>query len=157
MPLIHLTTVIHAPMNRVFDLSRSITLHKRSMGNSKEEAIKGRTSGLIEYDETVTWRARHLNKTRLLTTKITAMQKDHYFCDEMVEGDFAYMKHEHFFREINNGTVLIDLFDFGTPYGRIGRWFEKLYLKRYMKKLLLQRNNIIKEYAESDKWRVVLD
>lgn len=157
MPLIHLTTVIHAPMQRVFDLSRSITLHKRSMEHSKEEAIKGRTSGLIEYDETVTWRAKHLNKMRQLTMKITAMQKDHYFCDEMVEGDFTFMKHEHFFREIANGTVVIDIMEFGTPYGRFGRWFEKLYLRKYMKKLLTQRNNTIKEYAESEKWRVVLD
>lgn len=157
MPLIHLTTVIHAPLNIVFDLSRSITLHKRSMEHSKEEAIKGRTSGLIEYDETVTWRAKHLNKVRQLTIKITAMQKDHYFCDEMVEGDFTFMKHEHFFREISNGTVVIDIMEFGTPYGRIGRWFEKLYLKKYMTRLLAHRNNVIKEYAESEKWRVVLD
>ncbi len=62
MPLIHLTTVIHAPLHRVFDLSRSITLHKRSMEHLQEEAVKGRTSGLIEYDETVTWRAKHLTK-----------------------------------------------------------------------------------------------
>ncbi len=157
MPLIHLTTVIHAPMDRVFDLSRSITLHKRSMEHNKEEAVKGRTSGLMEYDDTVTWRAKHLNKVRLLTMKMTAMQKHHYFCDEMLEGDFSFIRHEHFFREIENGTVVIDKFEFGTPYGRMGRWFERLYLKKYMKRLLQLRNKIIKEYAESEKWRVILD
>lgn len=157
MPLIHLTTVIHAPLTRVFDLSRSITLHKRSMEHLQEEAVKGKTSGLIEYDETVTWRAKHLRKVRVLTTRITAMQKHHYFCDEMEEGDFTFMKHEHHFHEIKNGTVVIDIFEFGTPYGRFGRWFEKIYLKNYMKRLLQQRNKIIKEYAESEKWRVILD
>ncbi|MGX5818137.1 SRPBCC family protein [Chitinophaga lutea] len=157
MPRIHLTTVIHAPMQRVFDLSRSITLHKRSMAHRKEEAVKGKTSGLIDFDETVTWRARHLNKTRELTTRITAMQKHEYFCDEMEKGDFTFMKHEHFFRSINNGTVVIDIFEFGTPYGMFGRWFEKLYLRRYMQRLLRERNHIIKEYAESEKWRVILD
>lgn len=157
MPRIHLTTVIHAPLTRVFDLSRSITLHKRSMEHLQEEAVKGKTSGLIEYDETVTWRAKHLRKVRELTTRITAMQKHQYFCDEMEEGDFTFMKHEHHFHEIENGTVVIDLFEFGTPYGRFGRWFEKIYLKNYMKRLLQQRNKIIKEYAESEKWRVILD
>ena len=157
MPLIHLTTVIHAPLPRVFDLSRSITLHKRSMEHLQEEAVKGCTSGLIDYDETVTWRAKHLRKMRELTVRITAMQKPQYFCDEMEKGDFSFMKHEHFFREIDNGTVMIDIMEFGAPYGRVGRWFEKLYLRKYMKRLLLLRNRIIKEYAESEKWRVILD
>lgn len=157
MPTIHLTTVIHAPLERVFNLSRSITLHKRSMEHVKEEAIKGRINGLIEYDETVTWRARHLGKTRELTTRITAMQHPAYFCDEMVAGDFKHMKHEHFFKEINNGTIAIDIMEFSSPYGSLGVLFEKIYLKRYLTKLLLLRNKAIKEFAESEKWRVILD
>jgi ligand-binding SRPBCC domain-containing protein len=157
MPIIHLTTVIHAPLDRVFDLSRSITLHKRGMEHFKEEAIKGRTSGLISYDETVTWRARHLGKMRELTTRITSMRKPDYFCDEMTEGDFKSMKHEHHFKEIGNGTVAIDIMEFEAPYGQLGRLLEKLFLTRYMTRLLLERNRSIKEYAESEKWRVILD
>lgn len=157
MPIIHLTTVIHAPLDRVFDLSRSITLHKRSMEHSKEEAIKGRTSGLISYNETVTWRARHLFKTRELTSRITAMRKPDYFCDEMIEGDFKLMRHEHHFKEIGNGTVAIDMMEYEAPYGRWGRMIEKIFLTRYMTRLLEQRNRSIKEYAESEKWRAILD
>lgn len=157
MPTIHLTTVIHAPQDRVFDLSRSITLHKRSMEHLKEDAIKGRVNGLISLNETVTWQARHLGKVRQLTTKITDMQGHDYFCDEMLEGDFTYMKHEHHFKSIGNGTVTIDIMEFGTPYGWLGRMVERLYLRKYMTKLLLLRNKTIKEYAESEKWRVILD
>jgi len=157
MPIIHITTLIHAPMDRVFDLSRSITLHKRSMLHLQEDAIKGRTNGLIELDETVTWRAKHLGKVRQLTTRITAMRHKEYFCDEMVEGDFTYMKHEHHFKEIGNGTVAIDIMEFGTPYGKLGKLFERIYLQRYMTRLLKLRNDTIKEYAESEKWRVILD
>lgn len=157
MPTIHITTLIHAPMDRVFDLSRSITLHKRSMLHLQEEAIKGRTNGLIELDETVTWRAKHLGKVRILTTRITEMRHKEYFCDEMVEGDFTYMKHEHHFKEIGNGTVAIDIMEFGTPYGKLGKLIERFYLHRYMTRLLKIRNEVIKEYAESEKWRVILD
>lgn len=157
MPTIHLTTVIHAPLERVFDLSRSITLHKRSMEHTKEEAIKGRTSGLIEYNETVTWQARHLGKLRELTTKITAMQKCLYFCDEMTEGPFREFRHEHHFKEIDNATIAIDVLDFAIPYGKLGEWFNKLYLMRYMTKLLRVRNQTIKDFAETEKWRVILD
>jgi ligand-binding SRPBCC domain-containing protein len=157
MPTIHITTLIHAPMERVFDLSRSITLHKRSMLHLQEEAIKGRTNGLIELDETVTWRAKHLGKIRFLTTRITEMRHKEYFCDEMVDGDFTFMKHEHHFKEIGNGTVAIDIMEFGTPYGKLGRLFERFYLQRYLTRLLKIRNEVIKEYAETEKWRVILD
>jgi ligand-binding SRPBCC domain-containing protein len=157
MPTIHLTTVIHAPLDRVFDLSRSITLHKRSMSHRQEDAIKGRTNGLISYNETVTWRAKHLGKMRELTTKITAMRQNEFFSDEMTSGDFTHMNHEHHFKEIDNGTVMIDIMDFGTPYGWLGRVVERFYLNKYMAKLLRERNSTIKDYAESEKWRVILD
>ncbi|WP_343689730.1 SRPBCC family protein [Chitinophaga sp.] len=157
MPTIHLTTVIRAPLDRVFDLSRSITLHKRSMAHLQEDAIKGRVNGLIEANDTVTWQAKHLGKIRQLTTRITEMRPKEYFCDEMVEGDFTYMKHEHHFKQIENAVIAIDVFEFGTPYGRLGRWFEKLYLNKYMTQLLKMRNDVIKDYAESEKWRVILD
>ena len=51
MPTIHLTTFIAAPVERVFDLSRHIGLHKESMAGFKEEAVAGIQSGLIEKDE----------------------------------------------------------------------------------------------------------
>ena len=49
MPLIHLTTFIAAPIERVFDLSRSIDLHKKSMAHTNEQAVAGTTTGLIEF------------------------------------------------------------------------------------------------------------
>lgn len=157
MPTIHLTTVIYAPLERVFDLSRSITLHKRSMSHRQEDAIKGCTNGLISYNETVTWRAKHLGKMRELTTKITAMRQNESFTDEMTDGDFTHMHHEHYFKPIENATVMIDIMNFGTPYGWFGRVFERVYLQKYMTRLLQERNNTIKDYAESEKWRVILD
>jgi ligand-binding SRPBCC domain-containing protein len=157
MPTIHITTVIHAPLDRVFDLSRSITLHKRSMAHTEEEVIHGRTNGLIEEGETVTWQARHLGKKRQFTSRIAEMRKSAYFCDEMVAGDFASFRHEHHFKEIENGTVTIDILEFSAPYGWLGRLFERFYLQKYMTNMLTVRNGVVKEYAESDKWRVILD
>ena len=61
MPKINLTTTIDAPIERVFDLARSIDLHKLSTKKTNEEAVNGKTSGLIELGETVTWRAKHFN------------------------------------------------------------------------------------------------
>jgi ligand-binding SRPBCC domain-containing protein len=157
MPYIHLTTFIAAPAEKVFDLSRSINLHKISMRSSNEEAVGGVTSGLIKENETVTWKAKHLFKTRLFTSKITSMNAPEMFVDEMVKGDFKSFRHQHYFKQIDNGTILIDIVEFESPYGFIGKMVNKLLLKNYVQKLLINRNNIVKEYAESDKWQFVLN
>jgi len=157
MPTIHLTIFIAAPIERVFDLARNIDLHKKSMAHTGEDAIAGTVTGLIKAGETVTWQAKHLGKKRVLRSKITEMQIPHSFTDEMVDGDFKSMVHKHHFKQVANGTVMIDLMDFESPWGGIGRLVNRFYLTRYMRELLEQRNRLIKEYAESEKWRLVLN
>lgn len=151
MPTIHLTTFIAAPADMVFDLSRHIGLHKESMSKYREDAVAGTRFGLINKDETVTWKARHFFKERILRVKITDMKRPEMFVDEQAQGDFRMMKHEHYFKPCDNGTILIDLFHFESPYGILGQWFNQLWLTRYLKKLIEQRNHFIKQYAESGK------
>jgi ligand-binding SRPBCC domain-containing protein len=156
MPTIHLTTFIAAPVTRVFDLARSIDMHKQSMTKHKEEAVAGIRFGLIEKDETVTWKAKHLFKTRFLRSEIIEMKKPDMFIDKQAKGDFKTMRHEHHFKPCENGTIMIDLIEFEAPYGSFGKLFSKLYLTGYVKSLIEQRNKAIKEFAESEKWRKFL-
>lgn len=156
MPTIHLTTFIAAPSEVVFDLSRHIGLHKEAMTDFHEDAVAGTRFGLIEKDETVTWKAKHLFKNRLLRVKITEMKKPEMYTDEQLQGDFKMMKHEHYFKPCDNGTIVIDLFHFESPYGVFGRWFNDLYLTRYLRRLIEKRNNTIKAYAESERWKKLL-
>jgi hypothetical protein len=81
MPKIELETTINIDdIYIVFNLIRSIDLHKISTKKSKEEAIAGKTSGLISLNETVTWRAKHLGFTQELTSIITAFEAPFFFC-----------------------------------------------------------------------------
>jgi len=157
MCTIHLTTFIAAPIERVFDLSRSISLHKISSAHTNKEAIGGITSGLINKNETVTWRAKHLFKIRYFTTRISEMQSPNFFIDEMQKSDFKSLKHEHHFKKIDNGTIMIDILNFESPYGIIGKWFNKIYLKNLLQKFIVQRNIVIKDYAETGKWKALLN
>lgn len=157
MPIIHLTTFIEAPVERVFDLSRNIQLHKESMKQHNEEAVAGTRFGLIEKNESVTWKAKHVFKTRILKVEVTEMQKPMRFVDQQSQGSFKEMKHEHHFKPCSNGTIMIDMFHFESPYGTVGKWFNSFYLTRYLKKLLQQRNKLIKDYAESNKWKKLLE
>lgn len=156
MPLIHLTTFIAAPIERVFNLSRSINLHQISTASTNEKAIDGVMTGLINKNETVTWQAKHLFKTRLFTSKITGMKSPDFFIDEMIKGDFKSFHHEHHFKAAANGTIMIDLLNFETPYGTFGKIANTLFLRSYMEKFLEKRNEVIKEYAETQKWKAIL-
>lgn len=153
---IELRTFIAAPVERVFDLSRSIDLHQRSTATTRETAVAGRTSGLIGLDETVTWRARHLGVTQYLTSRISGYDRPRWFRDEMVRGAFAWMEHDHWFDAAEGGTVLRDRFRFAAPLGPLGRIAEALLLRRYMTRFLEARNAEIKRVAESDAWRELL-
>ena len=157
MPVIELKTEIKADLETVFDLSRSIDLHKISTEQTNERAIAGRTEGLIGLNETVTWRAKHFGVYQNLTSKVTEYDRPNYFVDEMVSGAFKRFRHEHRFSELNEGTLMTDLFDYVSPFGFLGKLADKLILKEYMTELLSTRSEIIKNFAESGQWKIILN
>ncbi|MDR6781877.1 ligand-binding SRPBCC domain-containing protein [Pedobacter africanus] len=148
MPIVKLETDIKAPKAIVFDFARSIDLHQISTAHTNERAIAGRTSGLIELGETVTWEAKHFGVVQQLSSKITAMDVPDYFVDEMISGAFKSIRHEHIFEEKNGGTLMTDIFNYASPLGVLGKLADVLFLKRYLTRLLIQRNQVIKEHAE---------
>lgn len=149
MSRIYLETLISADIQTVFDLARNIDLHQQSTSKTHEKAIAGRTSGLIEENETVTWRAKHLGVYQTLTTKIISMEKPNQFTDEMQQGAFKSLHHQHIFKTIDGKTLMTDIFNFESPLGIIGKVFNKIFLKNYLKNFLLERNKLIKAIAES--------
>lgn len=157
MPIIELTTAIHAPIERVFDLARSIDLHSISTSKTQERAIAGCTSCLIQDQETVTWQAVHFGVKQKLTSKITALNLPTYFKDEMLKGAFKSIYHEHIFQSEGAKTIMIDKFNFESPLGILGTLANKLFLYNYMTKFLQERNAIVKEYAESNLWKTILN
>ncbi|WP_247042260.1 SRPBCC family protein [Arthrobacter rhizosphaerae] len=128
------------PKSELFDLSRSIDAHKLSMSGSREEAVAGVTSGLISLGQEVTWRAWHFGVPLRMTSRITAMDAPDYFVDEQVSGPFRSFRHVHEFANDATGTLMIDRIEFTAPLGLLGRLAEKLFLARYLKRLIESRN-----------------
>lgn len=154
MPTIHLETKINAPIERVYDLARSIDLHIQSLEHTNEKAIAGKTTGLIELGETVTWEARHLGFKQQLSSIITDAKPHDLFADEMVRGAFHSFRHEHHFKSNgNDATIMNDIFTYKSPLGWLGKLADVLFLKNYMTRLLEQRNNTLTRVAESDHWK----
>lgn len=156
MPSLHLTTFIAAPAERVFDLSRNLAVWKYIFNSRKELFSSGAGSGLVTKGETVTITVKHAGKTRSAMLRVTELQRPGSFIEELVKGDLQHYRHEHHFKSAENGTIMIDLVDFGVPRDIIGRIVGKLYLKNYVQQLIQKRNETIRQYAETEKWRAVL-
>ncbi|WP_369014331.1 SRPBCC family protein [Flavobacterium anhuiense] len=150
MTTINLTTKIKASKQIVFDASRNINIHQQSASFSKEKAIAGVTSGLINLDETVTWRGKHFGFYLTHKSRITAMNLYDYFVDEMEKGKFKSFKHEHFFEEENGFIIMKDKLQYETPFGIFGKLFDGLFLKRHLINFLLERNKVLKEISENN-------
>lgn len=148
MPTIRQELLIHAPIEVCFDLARSIDVHAESTSQTKERAIAGRTQGLIERGETVTWEAYHFGIKQQLTAQITEMDKPHYFVDEMVKGAFKRFHHTHEFVTVEQGTLMVDTFDYTSPLGGLGKLVDHLFLAKYMTRFLEKRNDYVKKIAE---------
>lgn len=134
------TTRTSTPKSELFDRARNIETHKDSMAKSREEAVGGRTSGLITLGEEVTWRAWHFGVPLKMTSRITEMQPPDYFVDEQVKGPFRRFRHIHEFSQDSTGTTMVDRIEFVAPFGPLGRLVEKLVLARYLRNLIETRN-----------------
>ena len=70
------TTLIRAPIDRVFDLSRSVEVHLLANVHGNEQALAtgGVTTGLVDLGQQVTWRAKHFGLWHNLTSEATAVE-----------------------------------------------------------------------------------
>lgn len=148
MTTIHLTTIIKAPIEIVFNNSRNIDLHQQSASQTNEKAIAGRTSGLIEKGETVTWKGKHFGFYIQHQSIISEMHLYAYFVDEQLKGYFKSFKHQHFFEEKNGVTIMQDILQYETPFGIFGKLFDLVFLKKHLVQFLLYRNEVLKTSSE---------
>ncbi|WP_433750435.1 SRPBCC family protein [Falsibacillus pallidus] len=149
MPIIEYEVFIDAPIHVCFDLARNIEVHMLTTSKTKEKAIDGVTSGLVENGDTVTWQATHLGVRQKLTAKIINMNKPYTFTDVMVKGAFQSFTHVHEFKECDQGTIMKDTFNYKSPMGLLGKLADKLFLEKYMRNFIVTRAEELKRIAEN--------
>jgi ligand-binding SRPBCC domain-containing protein len=153
---IRLETLIAAPARRCFFLSLNIDLHVQSTAGTKERAVAGVATGLIGDGESVTWRGRHFGLMLQHTSKITQYEPPTFFQDVMTAGLFKSFEHDHRFQEQDDATVMNDELRFSAPFGIFGLTAERLVLRDYLTRFLRERNEFVKQIAESERWREYL-
>lgn len=157
MPIIMVATEINADPEVCFDLARSVEAHLASTTGTDERAVAGVTTGLLGLGDQVTWRARHLGVVQHLSSRITAFNRPQHFRDEMVQGAFARLAHDHYFERVASGTVMRDVLDYTSPWGLLGRTVDALYLKAYLGRFLEGRALALKRIAEAGRAQTFLD
>ena len=148
MPVITILTTVRASPERCFDASRDLDLHLESMGHTGERAVAGKTSGLIELGEQVTWEGRHFGIRQRFTSQITPYDRPRYFQDSMVKGAFHSFVHDHYFEPCPDGTVMRDVLTVHSPLGPIGALVDRLVMARYLTRMLTRRNDVLKCFLE---------
>ncbi|MBV8544553.1 MAG: SRPBCC family protein [Acidobacteria bacterium] len=150
MTTITIVTKIRASPERCFDASRDLDLHIESMGHTGERAVAGRTSGLIELGEQVTWEGRHFGVRQRFTSAITAYDRPRHFQDSMVRGAFQSFVHDHYFEPCDEGTRMMDVLAFRSPFGVLGAIVDRLIMTAYLTRMLTKRNEIVKAVLERE-------
>jgi ligand-binding SRPBCC domain-containing protein len=148
MPVIHLETFIVAPASRCFDLMRDVDAHTATTADSRERAVAGRTTGLLQRGDEVTWEATHFGVRQRLTAKVTRCEPPTLFEDVQVGGPFTRFTHLHQFRDAQGGTIMVDDFEYETPLGIFGWLANRLFLDRYMRAFLRRRALGLRDLAE---------
>ena len=157
MARIEIITEIAAPIERCFDLARSIDAHLASTAGIRERAVAGTTTGLIGLDEQITWNSHHYGFAVMHTSRITKYERPSHFQDVMVKGIFRKFEHDHWFAESNGMTTMRDVIEVWAPYFAIACIVGPLITRSYLRRLIVQRNAYLKRIAESDQWRRFLE
>ena len=149
MPVIVHRQFIKAPIDVCFDLARNVEVHTKTTHKTRERAVSGVMEGLLEEGDTVTWEAVHFGIKQRLTAKVTYMEKPNKFVDVMVRGAFHSFVHTHQFIEEESGTIMVDHFEYKSPFGLLGFIADKLFLEKYMRVFITSRARELKKIAET--------
>ncbi|OAH59146.1 MULTISPECIES: SRPBCC family protein [Bacillaceae] len=149
MPVIEHQQFIKASIEVCFDLARNVDIHTQTASKTKEKVVGGVKKGLLERGDTVTWEAFHFGIKQRLTARVTEMEKPDKFIDIMVKGAFHSFVHTHEFIEEANGTIMIDKFQYKSPFGLMGVVVDKLILEKYMRAFIVSRAKELKKIAEN--------
>ena len=139
--------MIEAPIDRVFDLARDVEVHCQTAAFTQERAVGGKTSGLLDLGDTITFEGVHFGTRQRLTARVVEFDRPHRFVDEMISGAFQSMRHVHEFEAVDGGTRMTDTITWTSPYGLFGRVAD-LFVGPHLRRFLRRRNGELKRIVE---------
>ncbi|MFC1563639.1 hypothetical protein ACFL6G_01825 [candidate division KSB1 bacterium] len=77
-------------------------------------------------------------------TEITQVNEPYSFIDVQRLGPYKFWHHQHIFREVENGTEIIDIVHYALPFGYMGRLMRAFIVKRQLEKIFNYRTEYLK-------------
>lgn len=138
-----LERVVSAPPEAVFELSLDVGMHVASQSSHGERVASGRSFGLLEEGEQITWSARHFGLRFRMTSLVFDVERPRRFRDRQVRGPFGSFLHTHEFEPFDGATLMRDTIEFRSPLGPVGKLVDALVMRRHLIRVITERNDAI--------------
>jgi ligand-binding SRPBCC domain-containing protein len=148
MPLIEHKQFVKAPIEVCFDTARNVGVYSQTAFKAREKAVGAVKKELLEEGDCMTIESVHFGMKQRVTSRVIFMEKPHSFVEKMVKGPFKSFIHIHQFIQEETGTTMIDHFQYKSRFYFIGVFIDKLFLAKYMEKIISNRAAKIKKIAE---------
>jgi ligand-binding SRPBCC domain-containing protein len=146
MTRIVVETFIAAPPEVAFDLARDVSAHTKSASFTGERAVApGRTEGLLDLGDLVTFEGVHFGIRQRFTAKIVEFDRPRRFVDELVKAAFKSMRHVHEFEPRDGGTLMRDTLDWVSPLGILGVIADKIAVRRHLQNFVTKKQQALKD------------
>ncbi|MFC6837032.1 SRPBCC family protein [Halomarina ordinaria] len=153
MTTIRAETFVAAPPERVFDLTRCVSLREDALTHNHLHAVAGVGDDLLSPGTSVVWQTRLLGMSVALTMRLATYNRPRHFRERMVDGPFERLIHDRFFEPEDGGTLVRDVLTFESPLGGLGEAADAIYLERFFRDGLDRLDRAVRDAAESDDWR----
>lgn len=80
-------------------------------------------------------------------TEITSVKPLEYFIDEQRFGPYAMWHHEHHFKKVDTGVIMIDKVTYKLPFGILGR-LSNFFIKKQLKEIFEFRSLTLQEVLQ---------
>jgi len=147
MTTIVVETRILAPIELCFDVARDVEAHLKTSASTGERAVGGKTSGLLELGDVVTFEAVHFGIRQRLTSKIVELDRPTRFVDEMLNGAFASLRHVHEFVVDGSSVLMRDTLTWTSPRGL---WVcrRQAVRRAHMRAFVVKKQSELRVHAE---------
>jgi ligand-binding SRPBCC domain-containing protein len=143
--------IVHAPIERCFQLSTSTEIVQREL---HMHPVRGRTSGLVQDGDTVRWQGSQFGLPQYHESLIEGFHPPAFFRDRMISGRFRTFEHDHNFLLRDDSSVLMyDEVRFSMKKRFGGDVGGHLLLAPHIRNLLRRRFKLLKHIAETDEWK----
>jgi hypothetical protein len=145
---------IEAPIERCFDLVRSVEVHEYTTEIIRGRAEGGRLEGLWQRGDRTLWSAVFFGCRFQLTMEASLVESPHFYNETLVKGLLRNFAHKYTLTTLESGlTVVRDELEVVSWLSLIVPPADKWLLYKRMQFIVRDRLVKIKLIAESSQWR----